>query len=232
MVKSEATKALEYVVTNGSNRATYQSEKGVGLNAGATYVNRRIESGALARTVEAVAGGKLQWEAAESVLIVKGNKGHTARVCYVSKCKGFVRCIGLMGGTGVLALDIMGNEAESGGAVELVTMQELAKRIKGNALVTFTRSKDKAQFTGRTIGTTLALDVVGMVYADKGGRVHFIDVETDKSNVYNVEVRGFIGGEDKEAAGRVDEALKALASGGERKAATAKKAATAAKKKK
>ena len=208
---------LSHLLTTVSNRALYQAEKGVGLNAAALFVSRKIEVNALAATVKAVADKSLLWSDGEAVLIVKGNKGETARFGRISKCNGFFEAIGSSGAKGVVSLALLAGI--EGASMEVVSVQTLAKRVAKNTAHTFTRSHDSMIFAGRIIGASIAGDVCGMVYGDKSGRIMVIDIETDKNNAHNVKARGSIGGEAAEKLELTDSALAMVASGEGRKGA-------------
>lgn len=219
------TVALEYVVHNASTRAAWQAEKGVGLNAGATYVSRHIEMGALKASAQAVSEGKLEWGEEEVGIIVSGNKGVSARFGRVSKCGGFVEVVGTTGAKGVLSVSIFGEK----GTLEIVSLSDLAKLAKKGQAFTFTRSHDEQTFTGRILRNSLDCDICALAYGTDDGRLLCVDIETDKHNAHNTEMRGFVAGGDETAIEQTD-AVIALVAAGAKRATGKKKGKRAAKK--
>jgi hypothetical protein len=206
---TEVTVALEYIAHTAATRAVWQAEKGVGLNAGATYVSRYVERGALEASAKAVSEGKLTWKDAECVVVVTGNKGTSARFGRESKCGAFVECIGTSGARGVLAKSIFGTK----GTLEVLSVADFAKRAAKGQAFTFTRNADKQTFTGRILRNSIDADVIALAYGAKDGRLLVVDIETDKFNVHNAEVRGHVDGADESALALTDAVITAVAAG-------------------
>lgn len=213
-VQAAVAKALDYIKLSTVKRAEMQSALGIGLNAGATYINAgRVECGALDSTLDAIKAGKFVWADGDRVIVVKGAKGITARYGRVTTDGAFVEVIGTTGAKGILSTSIFGDKGE----LRVLTVKEFAALAQKGAQVRFTRKHDSQTFHGRAFGG-LDGDIIGLVYGNAKSGMLIVDIETDANNIHNELVRGHVGGESDATAHAVtDRVLASVVKSGSRR---------------